>query len=760
MECFRSTVFLKRAVLLAWVCLALGVASSHAATFQFLAGGPFDGVDLSIHPGLTTNGITLTVVSATSPSFINETSPGEDVSASLTCDNRVGVNNPKISNVDFITQAGASDLSNESVVMNFLETMTFCFDRSVVFSQIRVTDLEAGEQLTVGVDGGPTAVFSGSSVWSIGSSGTTNLTGSALGVLENYVVTRGAEVTFAFDAVNPLDRVSNGNGSAWPGTPSVWLVDFNADIPMTFGLGGSFPVLGSSTQAAVGCELWGETGTVSLVWSEDVQTQGWTHTNRLGALAPQIFTNAVMTNLTADTVYQYAFFATNSSGQTVWSSTNEFVWATRFYVSPVYGSDTNSGLMSNAPLRTIKEALKRVEKMARPAQPQAALPPDDLYEGLGAAYGDQLDAHLTNLAAAVAIKLLPGTYQLDELLVIDRNIGGGIHFEGEWAPGAEEELRARLVEHGEDALWMDPPADYMPVISGGCAITNWTATTVNGVDAWMADLPDVQTGTWNFRQLFVDGRRAERSRWPKQGWFRMESVNTNRLEFQAFPGHMQAWTNLTDVEAVILHYWFEDRLSVTNYNSIACQVQLAGPQPDYDLNASHPSHGEGTSAYYLDHVFETMSEPGEWYLNRTAGRLYYIPKAGETMTGTRVVAPVLRQLFQVKGALSVNQYLWDVRFSKIAFMHTRVAELEAHDGTGNGWQNIGSGALQFSGARVVGVEACLFGHLGEAGVQFGEQTMRGTAGCNIFRNMAGTAFFAHQESNPTVQARTGFLRDL
>ncbi len=755
-----------RAILIIALYLIGGAVGLCDTMFNFPNNSPLNGADPSTLPGVTSNGITLTAVSAIAPEMpmINEKYPEGAQSATLICYNGIGVNNPLVANADFPSLAGLDDANSESGALNFLETMTFCFDRSVVFLQIRVADLELGEQLTVSVENGPSVALTSTNVWGTGNRGNTVFTGSGLGGLTNYVIKRNVQVKFAFDTVNPLDRISNGNGSNLSGSPSVLLTDFSVDIPSGFGLGAPFAAQGSSTQAVIGCELWGSTGTVSLVWSTNQTT--WAYTNRIGPLAPQLFTNSVMTNLSAGTLYYYAFFATNAAGTKVWSSTNIFCWTTNLYVSPG-GSDTNSGLRSNVPLRTIKEALNRVEKMARPAQPQAALPPDDLYEGIGAAYGDQLDAHLTNLAAAVTIKLLPGTYQPDELLVIDRSIGGGIHFEGEWAPGAEEALRARLVDHGEDALWMDPPADYMPVISGGRTITNWTATTVNGVEAWMADLPDVQTGSWYFQQLFVDGRRAERSRWPKQGWFRMEEIiqdsptATNHLTFKAFPGHVQSWTNLVNVEAVILHRWFEDRLCITNYNTSTRWVQLAGPSPDFDLNASHPvAHGAGTAAYYLDHVFETMSKSGEWYLNRTAGRLYYIPKAGETMAATRVVAPVLRQLFQVKGALSVNQYLWDVRFSKIAFMHTQADTLRKHDGTGNNPPSIGSGAVQFSGARAAGVEACLFGHMGEAGVEFTEQTMRGDLSCNMFRDMAGTAFLAWQKpaATITVQERTGFLQ--
>lgn len=751
-------LFLATAVI-SWVC---GL-SGHSATFSFLRDGPFDRVDLSTMPQMTAGGITLTAVDATAPYvpyIIDERYPEGERTAVLNCNNGMGVDNLQISNAGFTVLTNIDDAAAESGALNFLETVTFCFDRSVIFSQMRIADLESGEHLTISVDGGPSIVLTTDAEWSPGSKGNTAFTGNGLKELQNYIINRDTRVTFLFDTADPQDRLGNGNGSNLAGSPSIRLTDFSVEMPSSFGMGSPFPVSGSSTQAVVGCDLYGGTGTVYLVWSADVHTLGWTHTNVVELLTgPALFTNAVMTNLSADTVYQYAFFCSDTSGQTVWSSTNMFVWASVLYVSPD-GSDTNSGLSRNAPLQTIKESLKRIKNMTRPPQPQVSPPPDDLYEGIGPAYGEQLDNHLTDTASSVTVKLLPGMYRQEATQVIDRSVGGGIRFEGEWADGADEEWRTRLNRYGSDPGWLDPPETHIPVVSGGRAITNWTVTTVNGVTAWVADIPEVSEGRWYFQQLFVNGKRAERSRWPKKGWFRMEDIHTNRLEFQAFPGHMQSWTNLTDVEAVILHYWHEDRLYVTNYNAGTRQVQLSGPQPDYNLTASHVTHGTNTAAYYLDHVLETMSEPGEWYLNRRQGRLYYIPGNGQTIAETRIEAPFLRQLFKIKGSLSANEYLWDVGFSKIAFLHTRVAELGVHDGTANSPTQIGPGALQFMGVRRPRVEACLFGHMGESGVEFSEQTMRGVLGCNLFRDMAGTAFLAWQStsSSITVQQRSGYFR--
>ena len=48
---------------------------------------------------------------------------------------------------------------------------------------------------------------------------------------------------------------------------------------------------------------------------------------------------------------------------------------------------------------------------------------------------------------------------------------------------------------------------------------------------------------------------------------------------------------------------------------------------------------ERQQRYYVENVFEELDEPGEWYLNRTTGTLYYYPLPGETMADVEVVAP-------------------------------------------------------------------------------------------------------------------------
>ena len=56
------------------------------------------------------------------------------------------------------------------------------------------------------------------------------------------------------------------------------------------------------------------------------------------------------------------------------------------------------------------------------------------------------------------------------------------------------------------------------------------------------------------------------------------------------------------------------------------------------------------ATYYLANVREALDEPGQWYLDRPAGKLYYLPRRGETLDDLEVIAPVLSDVVRIEGA--------------------------------------------------------------------------------------------------------------
>ncbi len=194
-----------------------------------------------------------------------------------------------------------------------------------------------------------------------------------------------------------------------------------------------------------------------------------------------------------------------------------------------------------------------------------------------------------------------------------------------------------------------------PVLSGGRQIANWQVGEHQGRRLWTADLPDVASGDWNFLQLFVDGQRRFRPRLPRTGFHRFAALTVEKdsgfnwhqgpdnVQFE--PGQIRNWRNLQDVEVVVYQLWFDTHHRIQRIEAEKNIVHFQAPS----LGSLKDEQGL-MARYYVENVFEALEEPGQWYLDRAAGKLYYLPLEGETPETTEVVAPDLQTLVRVGGA--------------------------------------------------------------------------------------------------------------
>ncbi len=256
-----------------------------------------------------------------------------------------------------------------------------------------------------------------------------------------------------------------------------------------------------------------------------------------------------------------------------------------------------------------------------------------------------------------------------------------------WIRGGRYELREPVVFDAADSYPVTFAAyrNEKPVFDGGTRIGGWQTTKINGRAAWVAELPEVAAGTWAFRELYVNGHRALRPRWPATGLFRMESVpgmalpagwgNGGQTRFVAAPKQVRAFRDLADVEVVYVHFWIEERSPLATVDAKTRDVTMTRPS----RTALVGSHGSQLADYYYDNVFEELREPGQWYLDRRGGKLYYLPRPGETPENTEVTAPRCLQLLTVLGKPEENRYVEFLRFRGLTFRHTDWRH-PSHDG--------------------------------------------------------------------------------
>jgi Right handed beta helix region/GH141 insertion domain len=209
------------------------------------------------------------------------------------------------------------------------------------------------------------------------------------------------------------------------------------------------------------------------------------------------------------------------------------------------------------------------------------------------------------------------------------------------------------------------------VLSAGRRLRGGRWGEVNGRKAWLVDIPEVKQGRWRFRQLFVNGARRPRTRLPKHGEYRIQSLPGYTGDFLRGPTKqfvyapsniVPTWRNLRDVEIVGITKWLDNRLPIESVAAQSRTVTFDRPSLFALVSGDKPGN------YWVENVFEALDTPGEWYLNRPNGTLHYLPQRGEEMPSSEIIAPRLPQLLRVVGRASAPVH--DLRFEGLIFAHT------------------------------------------------------------------------------------------
>jgi hypothetical protein len=276
------------------------------------------------------------------------------------------------------------------------------------------------------------------------------------------------------------------------------------------------------------------------------------------------------------------------------------------------------------------------------------------------------------------------------------------------------------------------------ILDGSRIIDGWEEKRIDGRRAWVARIPEVASGDWFFRQLFVDGERAPRAALPQTGYFLVKDSlggldNRFANQFQVSPADFGDFHNIGDIEISVMHYWINHRLAIENYDPATGMVKTVN-RTTYPLIEAHPLHGEGNARYRLENVREGLDAPGEWYLDGRSGELTYLPRDGETLSNTRVSAPHLVQLLTIEGDLGRGRLVENIRLVGLAFQNTAI-DFFSHNGTHNNAVNSGPGVVGFQAARNCSVEDCRFRNIGEYGVQLSTGSSLITVAGNRFEDM-------------------------
>lgn len=315
--------------------------------------------------------------------------------------------------------------------------------------------------------------------------------------------------------------------------------------------------------------------------------------------------------------------------------------------------------------------------------------------------------------------------------------------------------------------------DEKVILSGGISIKGWKKQG----KVWVADVPAFNGRPLDFRQLWVNGKKAVRAR-DVEDFEKMNRIcsvdEKNEILYVPAVSIRRLIDNKGNLKAkyaeMVLHQmWCVANLRIRSVEVQGDSAAIRFHQPESRIQFEHPwprpmvtTNGHN-SAFYLTNARELQDVPGEWYHDIDARKVYYYPREGEKMQEAEVIVAAVETLVRVEGTL--DRPVCHIRFEKITFSYTtwmRPSEkghvpLQAgmyltdgyridpkmqrnylnHPLDNQGWLGRPAAAVRVVAARQIDFERCRFEHLGSTGLDYEEAVQGGVVRGCLFRDIAG-----------------------
>lgn len=366
----------------------------------------------------------------------------------------------------------------------------------------------------------------------------------------------------------------------------------------------------------------------------------------------------------------------------------------------------------------------------------------------------------------------------------DSTVAGGIRI---WVNSGVYRLFEPIFIRPEDSGTENSPTiiqaagDKWPVVSGGIRISGWKkAGNVPGLPlaakgkVWVADVPPMGAEPLNFRQLWVNDKKAVRARTQndgKSGNYQMDRILSwnHKDETCWIPKGYASIAGVSGVEMLIHQWWATAVLRIKAVTVKGDSARLSFYQPESRIQSEHPwpapwqSKKTGNSAFYLSNAIQFLDTPGEWYLDVKSGKVYYWPRSTENLAVAEVIVPNLETLVNVEG--SVDKPVANISFQNIAFKHAgwlrpskqghvalqagmyfldayklKIPGTPDKKGLENqAWLGRPAAAVGIMYADNIAFNGCRFEHLAATGLDFRRGTHNVLAKGNLFKDIGGTA---------------------
>jgi len=229
-------------------------------------------------------------------------------------------------------------------------------------------------------------------------------------------------------------------------------------------------------------------------------------------------------------------------------------------------------------------------------------------------------------------------------------------------------------------------------------------------------------------ELFFDGEPMTLARWPSDGWVKIAGVpnGKNSGQFMYSGDRPKRWTEADDVW--VHGYWTWDWAdSYERVESIDTEYRIITTREPHGVYG----YKKDQRFYYLN-ILEELDRPGEWYLDRQSGYLYFWPP--KPLNEADCFVSILEEpMISMENTESV-------RIEGVTLECTRGNGVEIH-----------------GGARNV-VAGCVIRNIGNIGVVVDGGTENGVTSCDIYEVADGGVNLSGGDRRTLTEARN-FVRN-
>jgi hypothetical protein len=278
-------------------------------------------------------------------------------------------------------------------------------------------------------------------------------------------------------------------------------------------------------------------------------------------------------------------------------------------------------------------------------------------------------------------------------------------------------------------------------LSGGRRLNCRWRPYRNGI--LMCDLPEVKSAKLHFTQLFVNGQRQIRARYPnydpstpgKSGYIQAAGAITREapdpnpganddmsfsggaprgivFDPSTFTKKLWAKPNEAVIHIFQAGYWGNLQWCVKSVEYQARRIWFG--EGGYQMGAKwdrDPSRVNERSRFFIENVFEELDAPREWYLDSGKGVLYYIPEEKFDPLEAVVEVPLLEQVVQF--AATQQAPVHHVVLDGFRISHTASTFLAPYEVPSlSDWAIHRGGAIFMEGAGNCTVKNCWFDAVG------------------------------------------------